>query len=220
MARAARDFRVWWGRHLLPARSDFGPGTARRPPDRQEMQRHRARALCDHWRPCWQRSGRSCIASPEPLPLGPAAAANAPLPGASGRLLCAAITAMLTYTTSELFVRGAQHLLPPEAAQKLKQGPAVARRPPRGFAAQVHQLALIWRPGKGTEDAHFLGRNPGAICGHRDQELFPQTAHRGRLASSDLLSQLDIGPSEEPFHGFTPYICNISNNGSKKASDL
>ena len=111
---------------------------------------------------------------------------------------------MLTYTTSELFVRWAQPLLPPEAAQKLKQGPAVARRPPRGFAAQVHQLALIWRPGKGTEDAHFLGRNPGAICGHRDQELFPQTAHRGRLASSDLLSQLDIGPSYEPFHGSPP----------------
>ena len=100
------------------------------------------------------------------------------------------------------------------------QGPAVARRPPRGWCGPGHQLALIWRPGKGTEDAHFLGRNPGAICGHRDQELFPQTAHRGRLASSDLLSQLDIGPSEEPFHGFTPYICNISNNGSKKASDL
>ena len=59
------------------------------------------------------------MASPEPLPLGPAAAANAPLPGASGRALCAAITAMLTYTTSELFVREAQPLLPPEAAQKL-----------------------------------------------------------------------------------------------------
>ena len=68
---------------------------------------------------------------------------------------------------------------------------AVARWPPRGCAAQVvHQLAHIWRPRKGTEDAHFLGRNPGAICGHHDQELFPQTVHRGRLASSDLLSQL------------------------------
>ena len=61
------------------------------------------------------------MASPEPLPLGPAAAANAPLPGASGRALCAVITAMLTYTISELFVRGAQHLLPPEAAQKLSR---------------------------------------------------------------------------------------------------
>jgi hypothetical protein len=45
------------------------------------MQRHRARALCDHQRPSWQHSGRSCMASPEPLPCGPAAAANAPVPG-------------------------------------------------------------------------------------------------------------------------------------------
>ena len=44
---------------------------------------------------------------------------------------------------------------------------------------------------------------PCAICGHRDQELFPQTAHRGHLASSDLLSQLDIEPSNEPFQGGT-----------------
>ena len=119
MAWCAADFCATQPRQLGAARSDFGPGTARRPPDRQEMQRHRARALCDHRRPCWQRSGRSCIASPEPLPLLPAAAANAPLPGASGRPLCAAITTMLTYTTSELFVREAQPLLPPEAAQKL-----------------------------------------------------------------------------------------------------
>ena len=81
MAWCAADFRATQPRQLGAARSDFGPGTARRPPDRQEMQRHRARALCDHRRPCWQRSGRSCRASPEPLPLGPAAAANAPLPG-------------------------------------------------------------------------------------------------------------------------------------------
>ena len=59
----------------------FRPWDCQAPPDRQEMQRHRARAHCDHRRPCWQRSGRSCMASPEPLPLGPAAAANAPLPG-------------------------------------------------------------------------------------------------------------------------------------------
>ena len=47
-------------------------------------------------------------APPEPLPLGPAAAANAPLPGmpsAPGRALCAAITAAHTFTIAELFVR-------------------------------------------------------------------------------------------------------------------
>ena len=160
MARAAREFRVCWGRHLLPALPDFGPGTARRPPDCQEMQRHRARPLCDHRRPCWQRSGRSCMASPEPLPLGPAAAANAPLPGASGRALCAAITAALTYTTPELFVRLGTALAAAGGGAEAQQGPAVARRPPRGCAAQVHQLALIWRPGKGIGDAPFIGGDP------------------------------------------------------------
>ena len=160
MARAAQEFRVWGGRHLLPALPDFGPWTAKRPPDCQEMQRHRARALCDHRRPCWQRSGRSCIASPEPLPLGPAAAANAPLAGASGRPLCAAITTMLTYTTSELFVRWAQPLLPPEAAQKLSR---VSSSPPaskRMCGPGASAIALIWRPGKGIGDAPFIGGDP------------------------------------------------------------
>ena len=136
MAWCAADFCATQPRQLGAARSDFGPGTARRPPDRHEMQHHRARALCDHRRPCWQRSGRSCIASPEPLPLGPAAAANAPLPGASGRLLCAAITAMLTYTTSELFVRLGTALAAAGGGAEAQQGSAVARR----CAAQVHQL--------------------------------------------------------------------------------
>ena len=71
MAWCAADFRATQPRQLGAARSDFGPGTARRPPDRQEMQRHRARAHCDHRRPCWQRSGRSCMGAPRALALGP-----------------------------------------------------------------------------------------------------------------------------------------------------
>ena len=200
MARAARDFRVWWGRHLLPARSDFGPGTARRPPDCQEMQRHRARPLCDHRRPCWQRSGRSCMASPEPLPLGPAAAANAPLPGASGRALCAAITAALTYTTSELFVRWAQPLLPPEAAQKLSRvssGPPASKRMCGPGASAI---APIWRPGKGTRRCISSADTPGAIgaiCGHPGQDLRSQAHWTPLLVArslQDLLSQLNYEP--------------------------
>jgi hypothetical protein len=35
----------------------------------------------------------------------------------------------------------------------------------------VHQLALAWRPGKGTEDAPFLGGDPRAICDHPGQDL-------------------------------------------------
>ena len=68
MAWCAADFCATQPRQLGAARSDFGPGTARRPPDRQEMQRHRARAHCDHRRPCWQRSGRSCRRPPSPCP--------------------------------------------------------------------------------------------------------------------------------------------------------
>ena len=108
MAWCAADFRATQPRQLGAALSDFGPGTARRPPDRHEMQHHRARALCDHRRPCWQRSGRSCMAPPEPLPLGPAAAANAPLQAchsAPGHALCVAITAVPSCTIAELFVR-------------------------------------------------------------------------------------------------------------------
>ena len=192
MAWCAADFRAIQPRQLGAARSDFGPGTARRPPDRQEMQRHRARALCDHRRPCWQRSGRPWMAPPEPLPLGPATAANAPLPQPSGRALCAVITAVLTYTTSELFVRLGTALAAAGGGAEAQRDPAVARRPPRGCAAQVHQLALIWRPGKDTEDAPFLGGDPAPSAAI----LAKTSAHKriGRLFSSlqDLLSQLNL----------------------------
>ena len=188
MARAARDFRVWWGRHLLPARSDFGPETARRPPDRQEMKRHRARALCDHRRPCWQRSGRSCMAPSEPLPLGPVAAANAPLPGASGRALCAAITAAHTFTIAELFVRLGTALAAAGGGVEAQRGPAVARRPPRGCAAQVHQLALAWRPGKGTEETPFLGGEPAPSAAILAKNASLRQAHLREASSSFALS--------------------------------
>lgn len=177
MAWCAADFRATQPRQLGAARSDFGPGTARRPPDRQEMQRHRARALCDHRRPCWQRSGRSCMASPEPLPLGPAAAANAPLPGmpsAPGRALCAAITAAHTFTIAELFVRLGTALAAAGGGVEAQRVPAVARRPPRGCAAPGASASFVWRPGKSASDAHVLGGHPRAICGHPGQVLRSQ----------------------------------------------
>ena len=142
------------------------------------------RPLCDHLRPCWQRSGRSCMASPEPLPLGPAAAANAPLPGASGRALCAVITAVLTYTTSELFVRLGTALAAAGGGAEAQRGPAVARRPPRGCAAQVHQLALIWRPGKDTEDAPFLGGDPAPSAA-----ILAKTSAHKRIIALDASSR-------------------------------
>ena len=127
------------------------------------------RPLCDHRRPCWQRSGRSCMASPEPLPLGPAAAANAPLPGmpsAPGRALCAAITAAHTFTIAEIFVRLGTALAAAGGGRRSSAGStAVARRPPRGCAAPGASASFVWRPGKSASDAHVLGGHPRAICG-------------------------------------------------------
>ena len=183
MAWCAADFRATQPRQLGAARSDFGPGTARRPPDRQEMQRHRARAHCDHRRPCWQRSGRSCMAPSEPLPLGPAAAANAPLPGMSsapGRALCAAITAAHTFTIAELFVRLGTALAAAGGGVEAQRGPAVARRPPRGCAAPGASASFVWRPGKSASDAHVLGGDPASSAAI----LAKSSAHKGLDASS------------------------------------
>ena len=150
MAWCAADFRATQPRQLGAARPDFGPGTARRPPDRQEMQRHRARALCDHRRPCWQRSGRPWMAPREPLPLGPAAATNAPLPGMPQRRLTvrfALPSPQRTPAPSPSFsCAWAQPLLPPEAAQKL-----------RGF--------LQWPTGLQEDVRHrcISKRSPGAL---------------------------------------------------------
>ena len=138
------------------------------------MQRHRARALCDHRRPCWQRSGRSCMAPPEPLPLGPAAAANAPLPGASGRALCAATTAVLTYTTSELFVRLGTALAAAGGGAKapwVLQWPAGLQEDVRHTGASASARLAPW---KGHRRCTFPRRHPRAICGHPGQVLRSQ----------------------------------------------
>ena len=141
------------------------------------MQHHRARALCDHRRPCWQRSGRSCMAPSEPLPLGPAAAANAPLQAchsAPGHALCVAITAVPSCTIAELFVRLGTALAAAGGGVEAQRGPAVARRPPRGCAAPGASASFVWRPGKSASDAHVLGGHPRAICGHPGQVLRSQ----------------------------------------------
>ena len=159
------------------------------------------RPLCDHRRPCWQRSGRPAWRPPSPCPWArpqPPTRHSQACCSASGRALCAAITAVLTYTTSELFVRLGTALAAAGGGAEAQRDPAVARRPPRGCAAQVHQLALAWRPGKGTEDAPFCPRRrPRAICGHPGQDLRSQAHYSiGRLFSSlqDLLSQAHSEP--------------------------
>jgi len=110
--------------------------------------------------------------APQPLPLGPAAAANAPLPGMLQRAWPCALRCH--HRSAQLHHRRAFRAIGHSPCCRRRRrrssaGPAVARRPPRGFAAQVHQLALAWRPGKGTGDAPFLGGDPRAICGHPGQ---------------------------------------------------
>lgn len=151
MAWCAADFCATQPRQLGAARSDFGPGTARRPPDRHEMQHHRARALCDHRRPCWQRSGRPCMAPPEPLPLGPAAAANAPLLGMLERawqcaLRCDPRSAHLHHRR-DFRALGCCRL----RRQQAQRDPAVARRPPRGFAAPAASASARLARWKGNQ---------------------------------------------------------------------
>ena len=122
-------------------------------------------------------AGDLAWAPPEPLPLGPAAAANAPLPGmpsAPGRALCAAITAAHTFTIAELFVRLGTALAAAGGGVEAQRGPAVARRPPRGCAAPGASASFVWRPGKSASDAHVLGGHPRAICGHPGQVLRSQ----------------------------------------------
>ena len=151
MAWCAADFCATQPRQLGAARSDFGPGTARRPPDRHEMQHHRARALCDHRRPCWQRSGRPCMAPPEPLPLGPAAAANAPLLGMLERawqcaLRCDPRSAHLHHRRDFRALGCCRR-----RRQQAQRGPAVARRPPRGFAAPAASASARLARWKGNQ---------------------------------------------------------------------
>jgi hypothetical protein len=77
-----------------------------------------------------------------------------------------------------------------------QKGPAVARRLSRGFAAQVHQQALAWRPEKGTEDAPFLGGDPAPSW----PRTLPSDSAFGRLGSSRLFSRAQ----SEPLRPFGP----------------
>ena len=200
MACGAADFRVIRPRQRHTARSDFDPGALKQPP---QVPQHVPLPAPTTLRPlaamlAAQRTtlrmapleGRPCPwARPQPPTRHSQACCSA-----SGRALCAAITAVLTYTTSELFVRLGTALAAAGGGAEAQRDPAVARRPPRGCAAQVHQLALIWRPGKDTEDAPFLGGDPAPSAAI----LAKTSAHKriGRLFSSlqDLLSQAHSEP--------------------------
>ena len=141
---------------------------------------------------------RSCMAPLSPCPWArpqPPMRHSQACCSAPGRALCAATTAVPSCTTAELSVRLGTALAAAGGGVEAQRGPAVARRPPRGFAAQVHQLALAWRPGKGTGDAPFLGGDPRAICGHPGQaRAAHSTCMLAFSAAPDLLSQAQSEP--------------------------
>jgi hypothetical protein len=193
MAWCAADFCATQPRQLGAARSDFGPGTARRPPDRHEMQHHRARALCDHRRPCWQRSGRPCMAPPEPLPLGPGRSRQRATPRHVGARLavCFALRSpQRTPAPSPSF--SCAWVLPPEAAassggiQQLPAGRQEDLRP------QLHQLALAWHAGKGTKDELSSTDHPAPFAVILAKNSSLRHALRSSRRSPVLLFQLNL----------------------------
>ena len=136
--------------------------------------------------PAWRPSSPCPWAWPQPPTRHSQACWSAP-----GRALCAAIPAAHTCTIAEIFVRLGTALAAAGGGAGAQQGPAVARRPPRGCAAQ---LALAWRPRKGIEDAPFLGGDPRAIFGHPGQEPALHRAHAHISQAPDLLSQAQSEP--------------------------
>ena len=172
MARCAADFRAIQPHQLGAARPDFDPGTPRHTPGGHEMQCHRARALCDHRRPCWQlgtAAGDLAWRPPSPCPWArpqPPTRHSQACCSAPGRALCAAIIVAHTCTIAELFVRLSTALAAAGGGAGAQRGPAVARRPPRGFAAPGASASARLAPWKGHRRYTFPRRRPRAICGH------------------------------------------------------
>jgi hypothetical protein len=129
--------------------------------------------------PAWRLPSPCPWARPQPPPRHSSACWSAP-----GSALCAAIPAAHTCTIAEIFVRlGAAA----GGGSKLRRDPAVARQPPRGFAAPGASASARLAPWKDRLRCTFPRRRPRAICGH------PRAHKRiGRLFSSlqDLLFQL------------------------------
>jgi len=131
--------------------------------------------------------------APRALALGPGRSRQRATPRHVGARRAVRFPAAHTCTIAEIFVRLGTALAAAGGGAGAQQGPAVARRPPRGCATQVHQLALAWRPGKGIEDAPFLGGDPRAICGHPAKSS-AHKAHGAHPQAPDLLSH-KLNPS-------------------------
>ena len=143
------------------------------------------RPLCDHRRPCWQRSGRSAWRPPSPCPWArpqPPTRHSQACHSAPGHALCAAITAVPSCTIAELFVPLGTSPCCRRRRQQAQRDQAVARQPPRGFAAPAASASARLAPGKGTEDAPWTPRH----LRPSGQELARHKAHGAHLASSSF----------------------------------
>ena len=122
------------------------------------------RPLCNHRRPCWQRSRRPCMAPlVEPLPFGPATAANAPRRGILQRAWpCALRCHHRSAHIAELFVRLGTS--PCCRRRRRRRSGGSSSRPPvaKRICGPVHQLALACA----LERAPKMHLRPRAICGH------------------------------------------------------
>ena len=182
MARAARDFRVCWGRHLLPALPDFGP---ERPSSR----------LDDTWCPpiitehfatissgCGGARARSAVVTSSALLELPPGELPAPLTAAT-RLCTLARASVAALLCRHHGVRGApQSLVAFDAAAggvEALRCPAVARQPPRGFAAPGASASARLAPWKGHRRC-TLDPAPSAGIGKSSRD----TKHHGALSQA------------------------------------
>ena len=151
MARAARDFRVCWGRHLLPALPDFGP---ERPSSR----------LDDTWCPpiitehfatissgCGGARARSAVVTSSALLMVASRSRQRATPRHVGARLAVRFALQFPQRTPAPSPRfSCAWVLPPEA-QQAQRDPAVARRPPRGFAAPAASASARLARWKGNQ---------------------------------------------------------------------
>jgi len=111
--------------------------------------------------PAWHPPSPCPWARPQPPTRHSQACGSAP-----DRAFCAAITAVPSCTIAELFVRLGTALAAAGGGAGAQRGPAVARRPPRGFAAPGASASARLAPWKGHRRYTFPRRRPRAICGH------------------------------------------------------
>ena len=126
--------------------------------------------------PAWRLPSPCPWARPQPPTRHSSACWNAP-----GSVLCAAIPAAHTCTIAEIFVRlgaaagGGSKL---SGVQQLPAGRQEDLRP------QLHQLALAWHAGKGTQDELSSTDHPAPFAVILAKNSSLRQAHCGRLARS------------------------------------